>query len=312
MPVMTKASQIILSSNFSDVVVPELALPPGMISASERRFLYQLSSSLHTGAGEVVEIGTWLGCSTLHLAAGLRDRGSTQLLHSYDDYQWRTGMGAKSGLDIAEGASFYPNFLGNLGELRSHVDPSVASVTDLNWQGGKIESLVIDAPKSWRSIRRVMRQLAPHFISGKTRIALQDYLHLPSYELALYVASVEALVPEIVVVDGSTVVFRVAKTIPDTVLQDSYNYKTFDREQIDGLWARILAGLPVSMRFLLEPAHAMTLWQLGFRDAAEAVVAALAVTKAMAQFVDRKASKKSDAHFAWIRSAVLARRAAQV
>jgi hypothetical protein len=309
---MTKSPKTILSSNFSDVAVPDLVLPPGMISDSERRFLYQLASRLHSGAGEVVEIGTWLGCSTLHLAAGLRDRGSAQLLHSYDDYQWRAGMAAKSGLDLAEGASFYPNFLDNLGPLRPHIDPSVASATDLNWTGGKIETLVIDAPKSWRTIRRVMRQLAPHFISGKTRIALQDYLHLPSYELALYVASVEALVPEIVVMEGSTVVFRVTKAVPAAVLRDDYNYKTFDQARIDMLWGRIIAALPASMRYLLQPAHAMTLWQLGFREAAEAEVAALDVTHAMAQFVDRKVSKKTDAHFAWMRSAVLARRAAQV
>ena len=239
-----------------------------MISESERRFLYHLTSKLHTGAGEVVEIGTWLGCSTLHLAAGLRDHGSAQVLHSYDDYQWRAGMGGKSGLDLAEGASFFPNFLENVAALRPHVDPSVASATDLNLTGGKIETLVIDAPKSWRTIRRVIRQLAPHFISGKTRIAFQDYLHLPSYELALYIASVEALVPEIVVMDGSTVVFRVAKTIPAAVLRDDYNYKTFDQARIDMLWGRIIEALPASMRYLLQPAHAMTLWQLGYRTAA--------------------------------------------
>lgn len=39
---------------------------------------------------------------------------------------------------------------------------------------------------------------------------------------------------------------------------------------------------------------------------------ALDVTKEMAQFVDRKTSKKSDAHFAWLRGEVMARRAAQV
>lgn len=309
---MTKPPKTILSSNFSDVAVPELALPPGMISEAERRFLYHLAAKLHTGAGALVEIGTWLGCSTLHLAAGLRDRGSVQQVHSYDDYQWRPGMAAKSGLDLAEGTSFYPNFLDNLGPLRPHVAPSVASATDLQWQGGKIESLVIDAPKSWRSIRRVLSQLAPHFISGKTRIALQDYLHLPSYELALYVASVEALTPEIVVLDGSTVVFRVTRAIPAAVLRDDFNYKTFDQARIDALWARIIAALPESRRYLLQPAHAMTLWQLGYREAAEAEIAALEVTKEMAQFVERKASKKTDAHFSWMRSAVLARRAAQV
>ncbi|HIP80624.1 MAG TPA: hypothetical protein EYH07_19455, partial [Kiloniellaceae bacterium] len=62
-------------SDFGDVELPPLREVPGMTSASECRYLYWLASSQLSGAGQLVEIGSWLGRSTMHLAAGLRRTG---------------------------------------------------------------------------------------------------------------------------------------------------------------------------------------------------------------------------------------------
>lgn len=301
----------ILISDFHDVIVPPLELPHGMISQSERRFLYWLASKKHSGVGELIEIGTWLGCSTIHLAAGLRDGSTQDKVNAFDDYVWRPGMGEKSGLEIAEGDSFFPNFINNIAALRAQIEPRVASANDLEWKGGKIETLVIDAPKSWRTIRRVFKQLAPQFIRGKTRIALQDYLHLPSYELALYIASLDALEPEAIVLDGSTVQFRVTGKIPEDHLSDDFNYKLFDAAEINRLWGKILGMLPPAAYQILAPAHPMTLWQLGHHAEAEACLAKLKVTNTMVKFVLKKTGKKSDPHFVWLREAIEARKPAE-
>lgn len=300
-------SRTVHISNFGDVEAPSLELPPGMISESERRFLYWLASSKHTGAGEIVEIGTWLGCSTMHLAAGLRDAGRGQKLYSHDDYIWRPGMAEKSGLTIEEGASFFPNFLGNVESLRSHIEPKVASAIELGWTDGKIETLVIDAPKSWRTIRRLFKQLAPFFIPGKTRIAFQDYLHFPSYELAIYVASLDVLEPQVVVLEGSTVMFLVTDEVPEERVSDLFSYKKFDAAQIDRLWRGILGFLPKEACNKLALAYPLTLWQLGHHSKAEARLAEMELSREMTSFMLKKSNKNVESHFTWIRSAVRSR-----
>src|SRR6185369_14134011 len=75
-------------SDFSDVKLPSLPDVPGMISEAEGRYLYWLTSQTYTGRGTVVEVGTWLGRSTIHLAAGLRDAGHPDALHCFDQFLW--------------------------------------------------------------------------------------------------------------------------------------------------------------------------------------------------------------------------------
>ncbi len=73
---------------FRDVELPELPEIPGMSSVAEGRYLYWLTSRGYTGCGAVVEIGPWLGRSTVHLAAGLRDSGHHDVLHTFDRFVW--------------------------------------------------------------------------------------------------------------------------------------------------------------------------------------------------------------------------------
>jgi predicted O-methyltransferase YrrM len=62
-----------------------------MISPEECKY-YRWLGRFFTGAGAVVELGPWLGCSTVHILAGLerspgfRDRR----LHVFDDFVWRS------------------------------------------------------------------------------------------------------------------------------------------------------------------------------------------------------------------------------
>src|SRR5258705_14025525 len=61
--------------DLSQLTLPALPDVPGMINETEARYLYWLTSQAYAGAGAVVEVGTWLGRSTLHLAAGLQEAG---------------------------------------------------------------------------------------------------------------------------------------------------------------------------------------------------------------------------------------------
>ena len=81
-------------------ILPEV---PGQISSGESRYLYWLISEGYTGSGAIVELGTWLGKSTIHLAAGLRDSGYKGTLFSYDNFIWGGSIdNKKSGFDLPQ------------------------------------------------------------------------------------------------------------------------------------------------------------------------------------------------------------------
>src|SRR5262245_37306529 len=87
-PPHRRSAAVATCSTYDDVVLPPLPPVPGMVTDAECRYLYWLASTHYRGRGAVVEVGTWLGRSTLHLAAGLRDAGFPEALDCYDQYVW--------------------------------------------------------------------------------------------------------------------------------------------------------------------------------------------------------------------------------
>jgi hypothetical protein len=89
------ASQVVEPSILRDdapwrsVDLPYLDVP-GMIKGEEAQY-YRWVGQYFSGAGEAVELGPWLGCSTFHILGGLD--GSTAFagrkLFVYDDFVWR-------------------------------------------------------------------------------------------------------------------------------------------------------------------------------------------------------------------------------
>ena len=72
--------------------VPLSVLPdvPGMLGGEERQFLYWYARDKYTGAGEIVELGAFLGQSASALAAGLaanpRCTDKSGRVHSFDRF----------------------------------------------------------------------------------------------------------------------------------------------------------------------------------------------------------------------------------
>lgn len=107
----------ILHYDFAAVELPDLPDVPGMISEYERKYLYWHTSKGYTGAGAALEVGTWLGCNTIHLGAGLRDSDYDGTLHCVDKYVWNRYFNAdhlKHGLRLDEGDDFQPYFEKNV------------------------------------------------------------------------------------------------------------------------------------------------------------------------------------------------------
>jgi hypothetical protein len=91
---------------------------PGMTSPSERAYFTWHARELVTGAGALVDLGSWLGSTTAALAIGLRanrsDAASRTRIHAYDRFLWEPWMDVYAGLVAggapAPGASFVTAF----------------------------------------------------------------------------------------------------------------------------------------------------------------------------------------------------------
>lgn len=219
---------------------------PTMISLEERRYLYWLGQSAWTGQGNIVEIGPWLGGSTVCLASGMRASGHDPAakLHVIDNFIWREFMASRAPLPIQPGDSFEPFFLDNLGGfegiVRAHrlalPDESIDSDQEAidkrfseeeripvleELDEGPIEVLFIDGAKSCRGMRHLLKALNHCLIPGVSLLVCQDFKYWGCYWVPITMARLgEYLEPVHNVHDGTTLAFRLKTEIPDRVIAE--------------------------------------------------------------------------------------------
>lgn len=224
----------------------EVGSIPTMVSREERRYLHWLGRTQWRDRGHVLEIGPWLGGSTVCLAAGMRAGHSAprHALHAVDNFRWREFMVRYAPLPLEPGASFEPYFRANVAEfgalVRSHAlalpDEVIAADAHAGttrakesehdapfaWQtADKIEILFIDGAKSWRGMRSLLATVRPALTVGESLLVAQDYKHWGAYWVPLFLAGFhDVLKLEHDVRRGSTVTFRLARELPEKRIQE--------------------------------------------------------------------------------------------
>jgi hypothetical protein len=270
----------LLVSDFSDVVLPDLPTVPGMTSPAECRYLYWLTSSQLSGSGHLVEIGTWLGRSTLHIAAGLHESGHRQELHCFDGYTWGRSDSKAADLPLKPGDSFQRYFEENVRPFRDWITSHCTRIADIAWSGEPVELLFLDAPKKQAEITRCLDVFGPSLIAGQSIIAIQDYLYFPAYALAACMYALrDHLEPVHVVLGGSTVAFRVTKAIDLAQTRPAeWDLRRWTPEQVHAAWDAILDALPEPARERLQPGRALHLYDSGAKAEAVRAMQALPMT----------------------------------
>jgi hypothetical protein len=216
-----------------------------MLADEEKRYLFWLGRSGWDGEGLVVEIGPWLGGSTVCLAMGMRESGhdARAKLHTVDNFLWRDFMAARAPLPLRAGDSFEPFFRKNteafadviVTHARALPDDAVErdaetdakrfteaeSVPLFDGVPGNepISILFIDGAKSWRGMRHLLRVLNDRFQAGKTLLVCQDFKFWSTYWVPMMMARLADVVsPVHDVLGGTTVAFRLERPIPRTLL----------------------------------------------------------------------------------------------
>ncbi len=210
-----------------------------MVSKAEQRYLHWLARTQWQDEGHVVEIGPWLGGSTVCLARGMRAARAAprHRLHAFDNFAWRGFMTRFVPLPLADGDSFEPYFADNVAPYRNLIAAHAAalpdepapldveasavrgreapSAADFAWDPPEpIEILFVDGAKSWRGIRWLLRCVAPSLLAGRTLLVCQDFKHWGSSWVPMMMARLrEKLELVHVVRRGSTATFRLRDPI---------------------------------------------------------------------------------------------------
>jgi predicted O-methyltransferase YrrM len=126
-----------------------------MTSAREAQALFFLSA-LPAVAGDVVEIGSWRGYSTVHLAAGCRWRGEG-MVHAIDHFRGAAGREAQFHAGLGPGETILDRLQHHLREagvadlVRIHNADSMEARREIE---GPVRLLFVDGCHEYGSVRR--------------------------------------------------------------------------------------------------------------------------------------------------------------
>jgi hypothetical protein len=155
----------------------------GMTSSTEQEYLERYGENSYTGVGEVVDLGCWLGSTTIPLTRGLLKSPafaeSGRLVYAYDLFVWFDWMNSSvAGTDLygryVEGDSFVDEFQKRTTAFADSIEICAGDLKSIGWQGDGIEFLLVDAMKNFELAGSIVRDFYPHLIAGKSLVFHQD------------------------------------------------------------------------------------------------------------------------------------------
>jgi hypothetical protein len=237
---------------------------PAMSSSAEQLACYELALA-HGAAGEVVELGTWLGACTANLAAGLRDVGARRKVHAYDRFVWQEIHEYKAGGPLAN-SNMLEQFKANMGPLMHFVEPHAGEILQQTWAGGPIALLICDAPKRTREIAKTMNDWGTHLMHGSV-MAWQDFFYFPAYDLPVAFQRMEELgILEFAgaVYPGTMAKFKLLRRPRGGELTDqTLGTKGWDAQRIHNVWPKWRDRLPPAGRARFMVGACMFLHDVG-------------------------------------------------
>ena len=217
--------------------------PPllGMTTSIEQTYFEEYTKAIYTGAGEIVDLGCWLGSTTIPLARGLvaNPRAGRHTIHSYDQFVWDTWMDdCVRGTDIEgkfkAGDSFLDEFRKRTAPWTDRVRVHAGDLCEIGWNNDAIEFLLVDAMKSWPLAAATVRSFFSSLMPGISLVLQQDFahpytswIHLIHYRLRDYFELVH-IVPY-----SQSFVFKYIKPFPRELLDACYSASMFSSEEVD-------------------------------------------------------------------------------
>ncbi len=156
-----------------------------MLKKQELDHLFDLARTRFTGQGTIVDLGTWLGGSTVALCDGLKmntdPRVKGHKLHAFDLFVLNAWLKKAYPLPelaaIPEGGSFLPVFEQNLAPWSDLLETHAGDLTVFEWTHGPVELVHVDIMKTWSLANAVLRLFFQELIPGVSIVLHQDFVH---------------------------------------------------------------------------------------------------------------------------------------
>ena len=196
----------------------------GMTTLQEQAYCEWYCTHLYEGAGEVVELGTFLGSLTKSMVNGLRanprSAARERKVRVYDLFWWDFIMeGCVKGTAYEgmckEGDWFVEDYRRSIGAWIDRTDVQQADLTKFAYDQKPVEFLMVDVMKYEKLCVNVLRQFFPALLPGEGILFHQDYLHF--YEAWVHVIQflLRDYFEPVTPIDGSgAFVFRCLKEVP--------------------------------------------------------------------------------------------------
>lgn len=136
----------------------------------------QLYEAGKAAKNPIVEVGSWLGGGTYHLARGA-EQGNNVPIYVYDRFTIQKNevrWADNQGVDIASGTDTMDIVSENVGYDNLYLIKT--NVLNIEWCGRAIDVYVDDAGKRTHEFRYKMKQFESHFIRGQTKCFFMDCL----------------------------------------------------------------------------------------------------------------------------------------
>ncbi len=251
----------------------------GMTSSQEQSYFINCARSEYKGAGEIVDLGCWLGSTTISLVKGLLknpniDDAKNRKVHAYDLFLWHRSMEpivAGSSLDgrFEPGDSLLDEFNRRTSTWSDSIQVHQGDVCEIGWNGAAIELLLVDVMKTWRVAEGVVRHFYPSLIPHASILIHQDFahyytswIHLLQYRFRDHFAFHHD------VPGSASTVFRYLDPIPDELLRQPFSFDSFGDEEIDAAFELSLQTVRAEKRPEVAAAKVMTFIHMGDTDRA--------------------------------------------
>lgn len=259
--------------------LPPATNPVGMLVEQECDWFRTYAADIYSGAGAIVDLGCFVGSSTISLAQGLRSNraAKTAKIHACDNFVWEDWMQRwwkEKGLapPELEAGSFLPEFLKRTSPWKDQIILHHEDLAVSRWDDGPIEFLLVDVMKTAEVAEAITRNFFSFLIPGTSYIAHQDFAHwLTSWISLLQFRLRDSFALAADVPNSGTVVFHYRKPFSPEAVGD-LSMTSVTAEEIEAAFDYSLGLVCDSKKPNVVAAKAMAYLHRGDVDRAREVI----------------------------------------
>ena len=152
---------------------------PSMTPPVVQDYIYDVGTQW-TGQGVCIELGCWMGATSVPLLTGLVEAGYNRTYWAFDKWMANGSEIQKAvdqGLPVSLNQTLLPIYKSNVVKVYNKVKTVQGKLPKTlgTFDNSIIEICLFDAPKRTPIFEQCIARLLPHFIPGVTVLALLDY-----------------------------------------------------------------------------------------------------------------------------------------